>query len=1137
MSETLIEKDIIGYGPGSSFAGTLMSTPLKPRSVRVFGDYGTSVVSGVDNGSGSIVGVGLSGTVNYSTGEISLTFINPIPSGNQIYSSYYYFEFGVKELNKVQFLQQDFQTTVEGLKTFLRDNYRSEYNDYISASMGMALVDIIAYGQQNLAWYLNRRITDLYFPTAKSPNAIAKIARMLGYKALGATGSIATLIVQLEEGPYTFPVKIVAPFAFQGPNSLQFEYRGSVPIVFAPGETEKTIDVYEGQTVTESFISNGETNQVFELLRVPSGKYVGRDSIKVFIDGVEWTEESIIPFQAEKYFESNIVSYPPTITFGDGVQGLVPDAGASIEVSYVIVSGFAGRVVAGSIDDVVNSLVANFETIPLLITQPNASAGGDDPEDNRSITINAPKFQATQDRAVTKPDYDFLVSLFPNVAKADAMVIRGVAEDVTISGFLSQMAQLVSQLRLADRYLTPRPKVVKITFSEDLFLGNSVSVDIDSVTVTQAFDTDNSTTLNALAAKIQLQPNVESAVVASCDYGNVISVTGIANQEIVVSNLVITADTAPNVAKTEVSTAPSQVWRLVYSKDFFYGNKAFLTYNSIPIAIPFDTDSTTTLNAIADALAGFAESPEASINETQSAPNQEHEIVFNKAFFLGNVIKFYVMDLSQSDPVNTLVQVSFNTDQTTTFADCKTALEKLSFVDSVTADVPNRKLTVATYPYRPQEISNETKAFGDASTTSFAFSLINGPIKPGTLKIKAGSVTAVDNGAGGLTGSGVAPGSTITYATGAVVLNLSSAPAVGTEIYANYLYSSALVTLEFTKIEVTNNTVTVDEVTRTIEIATDSDNSIPLVSESVTAKSAPTGGISTVQTLITEDLGSVGQIADEIESQSEIIESYLEDNLSDGCRANVVQVSVLAKDANRKYVSPPTSLLEEIKAYLEDRKDVTHSVSCVSGFGNVIEVDMLVEVLVDENSIEDDVTNKIDNAIKKSDAKPYGILVEREFNKSLYISECYQAIRDNVEDREYDFLNVVIQGPSKHVTGYKEGVVVGTGNATPGQTLIKILIGPVVPNEVILYVNGVEVARDDGLGELTETGGSYGVTGTVDYSTGELEVSFANPVALADPVTADYYTSLIDRRGNLICPSGYVFQAGTITINKLQRTL
>lgn len=335
-------------------------------------------------------------------------------------------------LNKVQYVEQDFSTAVDGVTNFIQTNYPDEYNDYVNANLGQALIDIVAYAKQNLFWYLNRKVTDLYFPTSISPNAISKLARNLGYKAAGASASEATLVVSLDDGPYTFPVTISKGFQFSGPNNTVWEYTGVVDIVYAPGETSKTFVVKEGESKVANFVSTGEANQVFSLVGIDENKFVEDRSVEVLVDGVPWTEFDIIPFDAINAFETNLISNPATIKLGDSVQGNIPAAGAGIEIKYRVISGFRGRIISGGITEPVFGLVAQFEDIAITVTQADPSAGGEDPEDIREIVVNAPLFQQTQDRAVTKTDYDFLSNTYPNVARADAQIIRGISGDITL---------------------------------------------------------------------------------------------------------------------------------------------------------------------------------------------------------------------------------------------------------------------------------------------------------------------------------------------------------------------------------------------------------------------------------------------------------------------------------------------------------------------------------------------------------------------------------------------------------------------------------------------------------------------------------------------------------------------------------
>ena len=77
---------------------------------------------------------------------------------------------------------------------------------------------------------------------------------------------------------------------------------------------------------------------------------------------------------------------------------------------------------------------------------------------------------------------------------------------------------------------------------------------------------------------------------------------------------------------------------------------------------------------------------------------------------------------------------------------------------------------------------------GDGADTTFNGTVGPLPVRPGTAAVTAGNVKAVDNGVGGLSGTGVT--GTINYATGAVALTFTVAPANGVVIAASHRYDS-----------------------------------------------------------------------------------------------------------------------------------------------------------------------------------------------------------------------------------------------------------------------------------------------------------------------------------------------------------
>lgn len=83
-----IDGESLGLGDGSKtkFTTSLAYTPVRPGSVSVVADS----VTGFDDGQGNINGTGVSGTINYSTGEISVTFASAPASNTTVEVLYNY---------------------------------------------------------------------------------------------------------------------------------------------------------------------------------------------------------------------------------------------------------------------------------------------------------------------------------------------------------------------------------------------------------------------------------------------------------------------------------------------------------------------------------------------------------------------------------------------------------------------------------------------------------------------------------------------------------------------------------------------------------------------------------------------------------------------------------------------------------------------------------------------------------------------------------------------------------------------------------------------------------------------------------------------------------------------------------------
>ena len=355
------------------------------------------------------------------------------------------------ELNRVKYGGFDFHTNVDDLRAQMQLEFASDFNDFAISSLGMMLLDIVAYGLDTLGFYLDRRASDLYLATARTRRSVARLTRQLGYKMRSATAASTDLKVNAALA-YAFQVPIPKGHTFDGPNGVLFEAAEEV-VIPTSSTAIVTVPVYQGVTYTETFVSDGTANQVFELTRVTADTFVVNGYVKVVVDGAPFGEKEFLEYTATDQFEVGYNDDPPTIRFGDGIMGNVPVNGATISVTYIISRGKAGLVNQDTIQDA-SKLVVNFTNIELVVNNPDRTIGGDDPEALEHAKTFAPKVWKSRYRAITREDYEALAGsftdpLFGRVAVAQALSARSAADDL-------ELQNLINGIRsLADSALIP----------------------------------------------------------------------------------------------------------------------------------------------------------------------------------------------------------------------------------------------------------------------------------------------------------------------------------------------------------------------------------------------------------------------------------------------------------------------------------------------------------------------------------------------------------------------------------------------------------------------------------------------------------------------------------------------------------
>lgn len=345
-------------------------------------------------------------------------------------------------LVRSQYSAKDYQTFLDEIVAYISDKWGNSFNDFMSSDASMMIAEYVAAAFDTLSWYLDREIDDHYLELARVPSNVARLARYLGYKPSPSVAASTDLTITLTDGPYGFDVTLYAGHKFGGPNGQTYELASNQTI--AAGNTTKSVGVYQGITYTEVFTSDGSANQTFLLSRVPADEFLALDTVTVTVDLAEWAEYDFLPYGSENAYEIQYATSPPRLKFGDSIIGRIPPDGSEIRITYTSTKGkSAGLAISGTITTSQTPVVVNYQTIPIAVTNPNPAVGGADVESTDSIKANAPKFFISADRLVTKSDYEALAGTFSSVsgqvAKANAIVVRGISDDLSMQELLDAL--------------------------------------------------------------------------------------------------------------------------------------------------------------------------------------------------------------------------------------------------------------------------------------------------------------------------------------------------------------------------------------------------------------------------------------------------------------------------------------------------------------------------------------------------------------------------------------------------------------------------------------------------------------------------------------------------------------------------
>ena len=346
-------------------------------------------------------------------------------------------------VDRLRVTELDFDTIKTNLRSFLQQQDTFSDYDFEGSSLSV-LLDILAYNTHYNAYYLNMVANESFIDTAVLRDSVVSLAKSLGYVPFSIKAPLATVNFTANSSSSTTGT-LTVPRGF-GFVSEQIDNKTYNFVVLQDTLVTKSnskytfsnLEISEGQIVSYNFTHNALNNpkQVFTLpdsnidtntIKVDVVPNISNTAVSTYSKVTDILDVGPL---SDVYFLQEGKNGQFQVYFGNGSVGRKLNDGATVSVSYLVTNGTAANkannfVPSASAVDSLGEDLQDLSTIPV-----SAASGGSSRETVDSIKFSAPNQFTTQNRLVTKKDYEtFIVKELPSV---EAISVWGGEENVPV---------------------------------------------------------------------------------------------------------------------------------------------------------------------------------------------------------------------------------------------------------------------------------------------------------------------------------------------------------------------------------------------------------------------------------------------------------------------------------------------------------------------------------------------------------------------------------------------------------------------------------------------------------------------------------------------------------------------------------
>lgn len=339
-----------------------------------------------------------------------------------------------------------------------------EITDHNESNLLIVIMSMFSGMGEMINYYIDMMGREGFLGVAKRYTSVVRLVRIIDYNVKAKT--IATVnelfaLVNNDGSPYYTTAIITIPKGTQisDINGTVFNTIDDAQIIPGQAGVFSTAGQWTDKTAA---IGNTDGTPMQQLL--VDADYVD-SSMSATVDGTPWVLYTSMGLMREDT-QGFIIQVQEDgncyLIFGDGVNGLIPDAGLPVVGTYQICNGVNGNLPPDSINNLSSSI-----TIPagvtLTATNPDYSSGGNDFQGIEDVRNKAPRQIRTLERAVTYQDYIDVAILCPGVGDAAVAYCCGKYVTVYIAPSSQGVATNALIARVTDWFKTRKMITTKVS--------------------------------------------------------------------------------------------------------------------------------------------------------------------------------------------------------------------------------------------------------------------------------------------------------------------------------------------------------------------------------------------------------------------------------------------------------------------------------------------------------------------------------------------------------------------------------------------------------------------------------------------------------------------------------------------------